>query len=187
MEQAGSQELQPSARQDGLPPHRSEEEGKRSRPGFARFLTTWIRVVVGLALVAEGAVLFADARTHWVGHGAWVGMAAMAAGALLGLSGVWAISVQVRGPRGAPTEGLPAAPELVVPMLGALLVYKYKLITEEQLEKALETQHKDSEPRRRLGTILLDMGLVSMAEIQAALAYQRSLTIQPSAPGGNDG
>ncbi len=167
MEQVGSQE------------RHSEEKGKGSPPqaGFARFVAAWIRVVVGLALVGEGGVLFADARTHWAGYGAWVGIVAMAVGALISLSGMWAIYAQSRGSRTVSAEEFPVAPEPAVPMLGALLVYKYKFITEEQLEKALEVQRKEGATRRRIGSILLDMGLVSMAEVQQALAYQRSMTM----------
>jgi hypothetical protein len=70
-------------------------------------------------------------------------------------------------------------------MVGALLVYKYGLITEDQLEKALERQRAQGEGKQLLGGILLDMGLVSMAELQTALAYQRSLRhgeVQASGP-----
>lgn len=52
-------------------------------------------------------------------------------------------------------ESGPAAP-----LLGALLVYKYRLITDEQLKRALEEQRKRP-GQRRLGEILLDMGLIT--------------------------
>ena len=62
-------------------------------------------------------------------------------------------------------------------MLGALLVYKYRLVTEEQLAEALEIQRKADEPKPRIGSILLEMGLLSMAQLHEALAYQRSLAL----------
>jgi hypothetical protein len=154
------------------------DAGNRQKrlPSLTRLIATWVRVVFGLALAGEGGVLFADARTHYVGHGAWMGLAAMAAGSLLGLSGLYAFLVQARGPR-ADQDALPVAPEPAVPMLGALLVYKYRLVTEEQLAEALEIQRKANEPRPRIGSILLEMGLLSMAQLHEALAYQRSLAL----------
>ena len=163
MEQVGSQE------------GTSKKPGKAARPSLGRFVALWAMVMVGLALAGEGGVLFADARTHWAGHGAWIGLVAMAVGALGGLSAMYALYVQARA--SSPPEELPVDPEPAVPMLGALLVYKYRVITEEQLERALELQRKEQATRRRIGSILLDMGLLSMAELQEALAYQRGLSL----------
>jgi hypothetical protein len=61
-----------------------------------------------------------------------------------------------------------------MPKLGALLVYKYQVITEEQLEQALQRQREEPEKWRRLGEVLLDMGLISVVDLQEALDYQRS-------------
>jgi hypothetical protein len=151
-------------------------------PSLPRLIATWIRIVFGLALVAEGGVLFADARMHYGGHGAWMGLAALAAGSLLGISGLYGFLAQARGANAA-ADALPATPERAVPMLGALLVYKYRLVTEEQLAEALGIQRRAAEPRPRLGSILLEMGLLTMAQLQEALAYQRSLSLgEASAP-----
>jgi hypothetical protein len=145
---------------------------------LARLIATWARVVVGLALAGEGGVLFADARTHWAGHGAWVGIGTIVVGALIGFSGLLAIYRQARGPSAPDQDGLPVAPEVAIPMLGALLVYKYGFIAEEQLAQALERQSNQPIPRPRLGSILLDMGVLSMAQLEEALAYQRSLELR---------
>ena len=62
-------------------------------------------------------------------------------------------------------------------------MYKYRLVTEEQLAEALGIQRRAAEPRPRLGSILLEMGLLTMAQLQEALAYQRSLSLgEASAP-----
>ncbi len=156
--------------------------GHGARPGLLRLVAAWGRLVVGLALVGEGGVLYADARTHWAGHGAWVGAAAALIGSLLGLSAICAIYAQVRPRRVAADDGIPVAPEPSVPMLGALLVYKYQFISEEQLAAALEVQRKEAQGPRRIGGILLDLGLLTMAELQKALSYQRSLNAQGSPP-----
>ena len=165
----------PSAGQVADLPYRGKEKASASP---ARFIATWVRVVVGLALAGEGGVLFADARTYWAGHGAWMGMGAMALGALVGFSGLCAMYRQARGPSAPDQEGFPIAPEVTVPMLGALLVYKYGSVTEEQLAEALERQSNKPLPRPRLGSILLDMGVLSVAQIEEALAYQRSLELR---------
>jgi len=167
--------------QDG----RVDAGGRRARPGLLRLIAAWGRLVVGLTLVGEGGVLYADARTHWAGHGAWVGAAAALIGSLLGLSAVYAIYAQIRPRSTAADDGIPVAPEPSVPMLGALLVYKYRFITEEQLAAALEVQRKETQGQRRIGGILLDMGLLTMAELQEALSYQRSLDAKSPAPERN--
>ncbi len=59
-------------------------------------------------------------------------------------------------------------------MLGALLVYKFQALTEEQLQKALEQQRKEGSNKRRIGEILLDMGFISSTDLRKALDYQRS-------------
>jgi len=155
----------------------SEKREERS-PSLARLIAIWARVVIGLALVGEGGVLFADARMRWAGHGAWMGVAAMVVGALVGLSGLYAICAQARRRAPGDEDELLVAPEAAVPMLGALLVYKYQFITEEQLTEALEIQRKAGHNRPRIGTILLEMGVLTMAQLQEALAHQRSLAIR---------
>jgi hypothetical protein len=62
-------------------------------------------------------------------------------------------------------------PEL---LLGALLVYKYQLITEEQLDRALAEQGRRHRKRHRLGEILMEMELVTESQLSQVLEYQRS-------------
>jgi hypothetical protein len=168
----------------------SRQEAVRGTPrgcgkGLAWLIVTWLRLVVGLALVAEGGVLYAHARAHSGGPSWLVGMLAIVVGAALSLPGVYAL--YARGQSASAAGGGEVSPvqEQPIPMVGTLLVYKYGLITEDQLEKALERQRAQGEGKQLLGGILLDMGLVSMAELQTALAYQRSLRhgeVQASGP-----
>jgi hypothetical protein len=160
---------------------------KRSRPSLVWLIVTWAQVVVGLGLAGEGGVLYADARTHAGGASWLVGVVAMLIGATLGISGLYglyAIHARSRGPEVMVPEDLPAKREPSIPMLGALLVYKYGVLTEEQLELALEQQRQEGENRRLLGGILLDMGLISAAELREALEYQHSLAHKAQAEGG---
>lgn len=138
----------------------------RRRTGLAWAVATWGRLFIGVGLIGEGASLYAHAQTHVDGPAWCIGAGAALAGAVLALSGVRAIQARVRA---AQTAGEPS-----IPKLGALLVYKFELLTEEQLEQALEEQREEPEKKRRLGEILLDMGLISAADLRKALRYQRS-------------
>jgi len=144
---------------------------------------TWVRLIVGLALVAEGGVLYAHARMSDGGPSWLVGAVAIVVGAVLALPGVTALYARSHTPEVIISEPIPGSRDDSIPMLGALLVFKYKLITEDQLKHALEVQRKDGPNRRLLGGILLDMGLISSAELQTALAYQRSVTGNMPLPG----
>jgi hypothetical protein len=56
--------------------------------------------------------------------------------------------------------------------LGELLVYRYQLITKSQRDEAL-TRQRESDRGRRLGEILVEMGLVTADQVQEALDSQR--------------
>ena len=58
-------------------------------------------------------------------------------------------------------------------LLGELLVNRYRLITKEQCREALERQ-TDPECGRRLGEILVEMGLITREDLEEALDYQLS-------------
>ncbi len=57
-------------------------------------------------------------------------------------------------------------------MIGELLVYRYRLITREQRDAAL-AQQREPGKHRRLGEVLVQMGLVTEGDLQEALDYQR--------------
>jgi hypothetical protein len=152
-------------------------DGDRSLPSAKHdvvwVVLVWGRVVVGLTLAATAGIAFGHAWTNqyaplWV-----VGAISLLTGVLLVLSGLYARSRPVEAP---PAE-LVAPPvgekrhEPVVPLLGALLVYKYRIITQQQLSNALEQQHKQR--GRLLGEILLQNGWVTEQQLQTALAYQQ--------------
>jgi hypothetical protein len=56
-------------------------------------------------------------------------------------------------------------------LLGELLVHRYQLITKEQRTQALARQ-SSSDRSRRLGEILIDMGLITRLQLREALDYQ---------------
>ncbi len=141
---------------------------------LVRTVGVWARVVVGLVLAPTGGVLFGRA---WAQESAWfwaLGTVALVGGLLLVLSAVYAR----RRPRlpkekeATPPEEVGQQRDILVPLLGALLIYKYQLISHGQLNEALAEQRK-SKPRRRLGQILLDRKLITRTQLDRALAHQR--------------
>lgn len=126
----------------------------------------WARVVMATVLTATAGVAFGYAWTtnEW----SWwlVGAMTLLAAILIVLS---LLHARTRPP--APAAAV-AGPEPLVPLLGALLLYKYRAITHEQLNRAVQRQRKD---KRHLGEILVGMGLVTQSLLDEALEYQRSL------------
>ncbi len=72
-------------------------------------------------------------------------------------------------------------PDVLVPMLGVLLAFRYRVINEWQLEKALDIQRKQRKYKQSLGRILLEMGLVTQSQLQRALDYQKEYEQQKRA------
>jgi hypothetical protein len=139
----------------------------------------WGRVVVGLVLAGTGGVAFGHAWTREYAPLWWVGAITLLVGSLLVLSGLYA--------RSRPAGILPEIvmrqdtmerQEPLVPLLGALLLYKYQRITQKQLNDALEQQHKERQDRRKLGEILLEMGAITKPQLEEALEHQRIILRQ---------
>ena len=91
-------------------------------------------------------------------------------GALLLLSGFYS-----RGDR-RDAEDIAANLETVPlkkrsPLLGELLVEKYNLVTRQDLERALAAQRGTTQ---RLGEILIELGLMTQAQLEIVLKDQRS-------------
>lgn len=169
---------------------RRTDEGRsadgRFPPGrrLGRRLFAWGAASGGAALVVLGAVLYANAGSEGGVSVIRASMWAFASGSALcvaGLYGRWT------GPVAGESAG-EAAPvasdDFLVPLLGALLVYRYRVLTEEQLQRALEQQRREGPNRRLLGEILLDMGLVTARQLETALAYQQEEARRKSAGRG---
>ncbi len=148
----------------------------RGEPGGIWVAVLWGRVIVGLALAATGGVAFGHAWTNEDMPMWWVGGISLCVGVLLVLSGAYAKS---RPPRHPPVEIIVppksvSAAEPLVPLLGAILVFKFRYITQKQLSQALAEQ-VHSEPHRRLGEILVLKGALTAAQLEEALALQQSV------------
>lgn len=155
----------------------SESERTEGRPPKAGWDPLWLavvwgRVVVGLGLAGVSGVAFGHAWSRDETSFWWVGGISLLTGILLVLSACYARSEAVALPKEVVAQAQHYGPEPLVPLLGALLVYKYQAITQEQLAKALAEQRRS---RRLLGEILLSMGVVNPAQLAEALEYQHSV------------
>ncbi|MBN1459101.1 MAG: hypothetical protein JXA57_06165 [Armatimonadetes bacterium] len=149
---------------------------RRNDTDVSWVVVVWGLIVVGLALATVGGVAFGHA---WTNEGTpmwWVGAITLLTGLLLVLSGLYMRS----HPRGvAPEVGVRGEPtdtgEPVVPLLGAILVYQFRWVTQQQLNRALEQQRSEGRDKRRIGEILLDLEMITQAQLQEALDRQDSL------------
>jgi hypothetical protein len=136
-----------------------------------------------MILVGTGAAALSQA---WIGeHVAlyFVGWIGLLTGSALVLSGCLAHAISDATSRGAAppqrTSGrrrrqTPVEEhKSVVPLLGELLVHKYEVITQQQLNRALEQQLREHKSKPCLGVVLVGMGLVTPAQLQQALEDQR--------------
>jgi hypothetical protein len=139
-------------------------------------IVVWARVVMGLILGAVGGVAFGHAWTNNSAPWWWVGGVSLLGGVLLLLSGLYARS---HPPGVTPDivvrEAAPSEQDFVVPLLGALLIYKYQCLTHRQLDEALQEQRQQGANRRLIGQILVDKGAITAAQLDTALEHQRAL------------
>jgi hypothetical protein len=105
----------------------------------------------------------------------WMGVICLVVSLALVAAGL--VSSRARGrtialtSEAAPSEE-PRDPRM--PMLGALLVHKYQVITEGQLKQILAQQEKQRPDRPRLGDMLVSMGLITKDQLREALRFQQA-------------
>jgi len=124
-----------------------------------------IRVVVGLLLAATAGLVLGYG---WAGGDALlrhVGTIALVVGVLTALTALLTPPRTDRGP-----EHVPEGDGSGAPLLGQMLV-GYGLITEADLERALERQERTD---KRLGRVVVEMGLVTSAQVAEVLEEQLS-------------
>jgi len=132
----------------------------------------WAKLVLGLGMAGSAGI--------WGGR-AWSendsllylpGLVSLVCGAILAVSGA-----QRSIPAGhhryyhatSPQPASEGYGERELPLLGELLVHKHHLLTQEQLDTALEEQSKRG---GRLGQILIAMGLLDRSQLSRVLADQ---------------
>ena len=105
-------------------------------------------------------------------------------GCISGLIALWGVAFTLSGlyaPRADsnPESSWAPSPRLtrsvlqddLAPWLGELLIYEFRLISREDLDRALERQCKTG---KRIGETLVEMGLISRSDLQRALRVQRA-------------
>jgi len=127
----------------------------------------WGRLSTGLILAAVSGVTFGHAWTIEQGGWWWVGSMTLLAAVLFILSAMYH---QPRGVRAAPPGRGGKPPDLgsATPLLGQMLVQR-ALITLDDLGRALALQKGG---KQRLGEILVEMGLLTYAEVAEVLEEQ---------------
>lgn len=131
----------------------------------------WVQVAMGLGLAAASGL--------WVGR-AWsdrnliswmVGAGSLICGVLLAVVGMRWSSPPKQARRYLPLEPPKRKRERTIPYLGELLVYKHRIISERQLQEALEEQRARG---GRLGQILVAMGHLKYSKLSEVLEDQLS-------------
>jgi len=150
---------------------------RRSRRG--RVSVGWLTTLSGLTLTTIAGVLLGSTAGDGDRRMVVVSGIMLALGALVAVVGVGSNTRLVR--LGAEMESLPdqadrARPTPDVPpppagvgLLGELVVHKYHLISDKDLARALARQR---ETNRRLGQILVEMGLVKWPDLVRVLEEQ---------------
>jgi hypothetical protein len=153
----------------------ARQSGVRRRwHGIVWVVVVWGRVVLGLLLAGTGGMAFGHAWTNENTPMWWVGGITLLVGILLVLSGIYARTHAPEAPVEVILPEEPAgAQEPLVPLLGAILVYKYQYISHKQLQQALAEQAQ-SQPRRRLGEVLVLKGFLTATQLEEALNFQHS-------------
>lgn len=159
----------------------SEEETRPTEAGRSRarellwVVVVWGRLVIGLALAAIAGVVFGHAWTSARGSLWWVGGITLLTGGLLILSCLYTRCRVEELPVELEILAQPeAAREPLVPLLGALLVYKFRYLSHEQLNRALLKRRTEYRGQRRLGQVLVEMGYITQSQLQEALDLQES-------------
>ena len=163
-----------------VPPETSEQGLPAARPRARVRAIAWAYTLVGIAMFATGCAALCLGPLAERSAASWVGASLLVVWGLwlclLGRKARYPARASAAAPRGNhPDVTTPSSgePDVLVPMLGALLAYKYQIINEWQLEKALAIQRKQGRRRQPLGRILLDMGLVTRSELEEALDHQK--------------
>ncbi len=161
----------------------------RTKPDLLSAILIKAQMVVGIALGAVAGPVFAHAVVTQQTASWWVGGISVGTGVILVVAGLTSskrraqrLLLSHRYDRDDGAEDTTESRDPTVPMLGALLVYKYKVITPGQLERVLKEQQRRKEPRPRLGELLLEKGLVTKSQLYAALQYQSSRSTRVTAP-----
>jgi hypothetical protein len=132
----------------------------------------WLLLVGGVAVSAIGGMVIASAWTARDWHHAWIAGLLLLLATLMAIEGMRKQQLDRFIPYLAPKmPAMPTIPDSALPRLGEILVYKYGLIAERDLKKALA---KQAETGKRLGEVLVEMGKLDWHDLAMALEDQLS-------------
>ena len=147
--------------------------GKRPAAKVRAGLAAWGRFGLGVALAAAAANVLIDPGTAGEGASWWVALLALGTSLVLVVSAISHLTYPERAEGLLPAMRQTQEPaERPAPRLGELLVDHCKLISEEDLERALARQR---EVGGRLGEVLAGMGLVGEDELERVLKVQMGM------------
>jgi hypothetical protein len=135
----------------------------------------WVLLVFGVFMAAVAGIVLTRAWFTKDTVNGWIGGLLLLGGALVAVSG----GMRIRPAAGERPEDFDAPRRSVIPKtpgalprLGELLIYKYHLINEKDLQRALERQKEFA--GRPVGEILVEMGRISWRDLARALEDQLS-------------
>lgn len=135
----------------------------------------WFVLVFGVCVAALSGVILTRAwLTRDLVNG-WIGLLLLLGGILVAISGglrtndTWGPASARNGRRRESV--IPRIPD-ALPRLGELLVYKYHMISEKDLQRALERQKQFA--GRPIGELLVEMGRITWRDLAKTLEDQLS-------------
>jgi len=146
-----------------------KQDQRREAPPSVHASPAWVGWALasfglGIGIVSGAASAFAWPARNWIG---------VIIGALMALCGVLALVaglVRIRDAARAASSPAEAGGDTALPRLGEILVHKYQLISEKDVQKALTRQRETV--GRPLGEILVEMRKITWRDLTRALEDQ---------------
>ena len=146
---------------------------RNQRGGIGRARIGYGSVLLGVIPVAIGAALALGSGVVLTSFPFWGGVVLLFGGSTLVLSGAGALGETPSDPAPRPSwQRISHTGDVrEAPKLGEIAVHHARLIDEHQLEAALAVHREE---RRRLGAVLVSMGLITPEQLAELLKVQQS-------------
>lgn len=159
-----------------MPETLTESGGRPARKlRLATGVIGWALLVFGVFVAAVSGIILTRAWMTKDPVNGWIGGLLLLGGALVAISGGMRIKPATEE---LPEDAALSRPSVIpkspgaLPRLGELLVYKYHLISEKDLQRALARQREFA--GKPIGEILVQMGRISWRDLARALEDQLS-------------
>ena len=148
-------------------PYPSGRGEARARARRLRAVGAWVQIALGMLLAATATLALLEAGPAGRSISWWGGVIGIAASLTLVVLGIHGVGVPAAPVPAPPQARMTFPPEdMPVPPLGEFLTQYWPLITEDELQKALEWQRIS---RGKLEETLLELGLLSQSELELAV------------------